>query len=225
MKKILSYFFKRKKDYLTWPKNIVWETPPILLYKKTNLIFPFRSLPPLICLFFFCNISFATNYIHTDDAPSYVERQLPEVWRFASGASTGNFNLLPQATHIAEGWFEITLDNSAVFDPDIQTAGGFTYTLFADHAERVRIITNKPLSNVKVFIGKLLKKQGKDIIKAKWNLEDRSLGFLTAQEEIDMDADKLTLQTYFGTLRTDIINAVDVQAVKAVMTGAIWPSI
>lgn len=180
----------------------------------------------LFCLIFlFCSNSFAVNYIHTSDAPNYVEKQLPNSWKFSTGSSTGNFRIMSQATHIAEGWFAVTFDNSASYDPDIQTAGSFTYMLFADHAEKIRTFTDRPLGAVKIAIGTLLKQQGINIIKAKWNTDEKFLDLLTAQEVIDMDADILTIKTYFGTLRTDIINAVDVQAVKAVLTGVIWPNI
>jgi len=179
----------------------------------------------LFIILSFCSNSFAFNYIYSGDSPNYKEKQLPESWRFIDGSSTGNFNIMPQAVHLAEGWLAVTIDNSPTFDPVIQTAGSYTYTLFAVHAEKIRTITNKPLATGKKDIGRLLKNQGINIIKEKWNLEDKSLDLLTAQEVIDMDADIATIKTYFSTLRTDIVNAVDVQAVKSVMTGAIWPTL
>ena len=179
----------------------------------------------LFIILSFCSNSYALNYIYTGDSPNYKEKQLPQSWILIDGSSTGNFNIMPQATHIAEGWLAVTIDNSPTFDRDIQTAGSYTYTLFAVHAEKLRTVTDKPLATVKKSIGRLLKRQGIDIIKAKWSLEEKSLDLLTAQEVIDMDADIATIKTYFSTLRTDIVNAVDVQAVKSVMTGAIWPTL
>ncbi len=179
----------------------------------------------LFGLLIYSNGVFAASYIYSGDAPNYVEKPLPKAWKFIDGTSTGNFDIFPQSILILEGWLEVTFDNSATYDSDIQDAGGYAYMIFADHAEKIRIITDKPLNAVKKEIGRLLKAQGIVIIKAKWSTDEKYLDLLTAQEITDMDADILTIKTYFATLRTNIISAINVQDVKTIMTGATWPNI
>lgn len=179
----------------------------------------------LFGLLIYSNGVFAANYIYTGDAPNYIEKPLPKAWKFIDGTSTGNFDIFPQSIINSEGWFEVTFDNSATYDRDIQDAGGYTYMLFADHAEKLRILTNKPLNAVKKEIGRLLKAQGIGILKAKWSTDEKYLDLLTAQENTDMDADILTIKNSFATLRTNIMSAVNVQDVKTIMTGATWPNI
>jgi len=163
-----------------------------------------------------CSDAFA-GYVYTGDSP-LRERPLVKKWRFSDGRTTGNFDLFPQSVHITEGWLEVTADNSSPYDPETQTAGDFTFTVFADHAEKARTITNKVLNAYKKEKGRQIRAEGMAILNTKYSdpLED---GYNT---------DFVTLKAYYkNTIVPLVTNAATLQAVKNINNGDeyTWPSI
>lgn len=146
-------------------------------------------------------------YVHEGEVKS-----LPKKWVFKNGdkagMSTGNFDILPTEDVIAEGWLPVTVINNESYDPEIQTRTGPTITEYADHAELDYVVTDKPLADVKTAKLEAIKEEGKQLLKAKWDLEARQLGFSTAQEDTDMDTDKTTLVDYFKNVIKPLLQGV-----------------
>ena len=137
-------------------------------------------------------------YVHEGEV-----KPLPRKWVFKEGEkkdmSTGNFDIMPVEVLIAEGFLPVTVVNNEDYDPEIQTRTGPAITEHADHAELDYVVTVKPLAEVKKAKLSAIKEEGKQLLRAKWNPEDRVLGFSTPQEDTAMDTDKDALVNYFKT--------------------------
>lgn len=162
-------------------------------------------------------------YIDTYGNDQKILNELPMSLRFRSDSklTTGNFRqLVKNKPHILirEGFREITVDNSPAFDSDIQTAGGWVVTVFADHAEKTRTVSNKSLNVAKKEKGRAIIAGGMAILNAKYD-NDWESGY---------DADKATLKNYFiNTIRPLIIAASTLQEVKNLNNGDeyTWPTL
>ncbi len=155
-------------------------------------------------------------------------KPLPKKWVFKKGKnkdrSTGNFDIMPRAALIKEGWLPVTVANNEDYDPEIQTRSAPTITEFADHAELDYIVTDKPLADVKKAKQAAIIRGGVELLLSKWDLHVRQLGFSTAQEDTDMDADKATLVNYFkNTIKPLIQGAGTPLEVKNITYT--WPAL
>lgn len=180
----------------------------------------------ILCLVFLSSSAWCAEYVHIDD-PDNI-RSLPNKWTFADGNKTGNFRLMSSSVLIAEGWREITANNSAVYDPAIQTVGNWVVTIINDvgneHAEKTRTVTDKPLEDVQAARKKNFQDEAAVIYKSKWNVEYRLMGIYTTEEVTQMDADRDTLFNYYrNVLELAIDGATNNSEVQGVT--ATWPTI
>lgn len=155
-------------------------------------------------------------------------KPLPKKWVFKKGKkkgmSTGNFDIMSPDVLLAEGFLPVTIVNNEDYDPELQTRTGPTITEHPDHAELDYVVTDKPLADVKKAKAQAVKREGMALLRAKWDLEARQLGFSSAQEDTAMDADKATLVDYFKTTIKGKLNAANtLQKVKNITYT--WPSI
>lgn len=171
----------------------------------------------VLCLMFISSQVLCADYIYTGDNPLKI-RSLPNKWTFANGNKTGNFRLISMPVLIMEGWKEITVDNSAIVNPDFQTAGNWIISVLADHAEKTRIITNKTLNQTLKVKGRLIRAEGKAILNAKYD-DDFEDGY---------DADKAILKNYYkNTIVPLIMGASTVQEIIDINNGDEynWPTL
>jgi len=174
-----------------------------------------------LLLIFMASSVYGAEYVHINDDQKIL-KDLPQSWNYVDGIhSNGNFRQLAKrkpALMLQQGFREITVDNSDSYDPETQNAGSFTVTVFADHAEKVRTITNKGLNAYKKQKGKEIIKEGRAILNAKYEYDWES-GY---------DTDKATLKDYFlNTIRPLLLAAGTLQAVKDINNGDeyTWPSL
>lgn len=173
----------------------------------------------ILCLLFCASTSIAAEYVHIEDNPLRIKK-LPFKWTFADGSMTGNFNLMEPSVLIAEGWRKITVDNSPRFNRRLQTAGRWNITVFADHAEKDRVVTDRDLETVRAEVRSAIKSEGVNILLAKWDLRKKQLGFNTAAENAAMNADKVALINYFKNIIKPLINnATTVQELGNLTNG------
>jgi hypothetical protein len=174
----------------------------------------------LIIAFSLLTANVYAEYIHIDH-PQEIMGRLPQSLNYSDGVtSNGNFRQLalrdPDLMK-SEGFREITVDNSASFDSEIQTAGVFTVVVFADHAEKSRIITNKTLGTVKTEKGRKIIAEGRAVLTAKYSFD----------WEAGYDADKTTLKNYFTNTIKPLIAGGTIQSIKDLNNGDeyTWPTL
>jgi hypothetical protein len=159
------------------------------------------------------NVVFASEYIHIDK-PQSILRDLPQAHNYVDGIhSNGNFRQLAKrdiSLMLQEGFREITIDNSVSFDERIQTASDWTVTVFVDHAEKVRTITDKSLNVYKKQRGKEIIQEGRKLLTDKYSFD----------WEDGYDTDKATLKSYFlNTIKPLIVAASSLQELKDLNNG------
>lgn len=166
----------------------------------------------------FCSPVFSAEYVYINDNPLVIKK-LPKRWTFINGSKTGNFNIMPTAALIAEGWREVTIDNSTSYDPEIENAGDWEITIFADHAEKTRTISDKAFPVVRKEKRRKVIREGNAILRAKYE---------NPWEE-GYAADKATLNNYFlNTIQPLIMAGGQTrQQIKNINDGDeyTWPSI
>lgn len=155
-------------------------------------------------------------------------KPLPKKWVFTSGKkkgmSTGNFNQLPVAELVKEGFLPVTKEASAAYDPEIQERPEPVIKPFKGRAEVTYNIKDKPLDAVQNAKKVKVKREGKEIFKQKWDLEYRQMDMYTTEDAAQMDADKEAMLSYYKTtIKTLIENAATVQEVKNITYT--WPAL
>lgn len=159
-------------------------------------------------------------YVHINN-PQVIMANLPQAWNYSDGVtSNGNFRQLatrkPELA-IQEGFREITVDNSASFNPELHTAGDWVITTFTNHAEKTRTITNKTLTDVKREKGRKIIEEGRLVLRVKYQYDWES-GY---------DADKITLKNYFTNTIKPLFSGKTAQEIIDMNNGDeyTWPTL
>jgi hypothetical protein len=163
-------------------------------------------------------------------------RTLPKKWEYEndhvkdaktiinSGMKTGNFDIQPLEVLIVEGFLPITTINNEEYDPEIEIRTGPTITENADHAVLEYVVADKPLLEVQEAKKEKVKEEGRQIFKAKWDLEYKIMGMYDEAQLTQLDGDYTTLLNYYKTEIKSLIEAAENPlAVKNVLYT--WPSI
>lgn len=162
---------------------------------------------------------------------------LPKKWKFEKehhdeegeiviepGMKTGNFDLVAADVLLTEGFLPVTVTNNEAYDPEIQVRTGPTITENADHAVLDYAVTDKDLLEVQEAKKEKVKLEGRQIFKAKWDLEYKLMDMYDADELTQLEADKETLFTHYKSVIEPLIDAAGSPlAVKNVTYT--WPSI
>lgn len=125
---------------------------------------------------------------------------------------------------IEEGFLPATVVKNKEYDPEIQTRSEPDIVEFADHAEVTYTVTDKPLLGLQEARKERIKLEGRQIFKAKWDLEYMVMGMYDADELTQLQADKETLFTHYKTVIEPLIDSAgNSKALKGITYT--WPAI
>ena len=125
---------------------------------------------------------------------------------------------------IEEGFLPATVVENKEYDPEIQTRSEPDIVEFDDHAEVTYTVTDKPLLGLQDAKKEKAKYEGRQIFKAKWDLEYITMGMYSPEEVAQLEADKETLFAYYKTeIEALIDGAGNALAVKNASNT--WPTI
>ena len=113
-------------------------------------------------------------------------RKLPQVYNFANGDKTGNFDLLDTATHIAEGFYPL-IENNATYDRRIERLNGYTDQINALDVTRTRTKEDIPLDVLKANKCKEIERHEASLLKNSLFQYDSKIWKLTQETAQNVD--------------------------------------